>query len=60
MWKVNCFVKGLRPNQAPRVYFALASLTAYFLCMGTHIENYDDAELRQTAFSRVEDLLVLE
>lgn len=55
LWKVNCVAtKGLRKNQMPRIYFAKRGTEIFFLCMGTHITNYDDGQLRDMAFDRVQ------
>lgn len=55
LWKVNCVAtKGLRRSQMPRIYFARREAEIFFLCMGTHIDNYDDRELRDLAFYQVQ------
>jgi hypothetical protein len=58
IWKVELVVPkaGLRPNQYPRVWFAVRGAVIVFLCMGTHIENYDDFALDQLAQARVTDV----
>lgn len=58
IWKVELVVPkaGLRPNQYPRVWFAVRGAVIVFLCMGTHIENYDDFALDQLAQVRVTDV----
>ncbi len=57
MWKVELVVPnaGLRPNQYPRVWFAVKGSVIVFLCMGTHIDNYDNEKLGSIAMSRVTD-----
>jgi len=58
MWKVELVVpkSGLRPNQFPRVWFAVKGSVIAFLCLATHTDNYDDGEMDRMAFSRVEDV----
>ena len=57
MWKIELVVPnaGLRPNQYPRVWFAVKGEVIVFLCMGTHIDNYDDEKMNKIAMSRVTD-----
>lgn len=55
LWKINCVAtKGLRRSQMPRIYFARRGVEIFFLCMGGHIENYDDGKLRDLALYRVQ------
>ena len=42
IWKIELAVKNLRPNQFPRVWFAVQGATVAFLCVATHIDNHDD------------------
>lgn len=58
LWKVEMVVPGagLRPNQYPRVWFAVKGSVVVFLCIGTHIDNYDDGEMDRLAMSRVSDV----
>ncbi len=58
MWKVELAVikSGLRPNQYPRMWFAVSGATIAFLCISSHADNYHDRELDQLALSRVTDL----
>jgi hypothetical protein len=53
VWKVEMSVRGLRKNQSPRVWFAVRGSLLVFLCIGTHVENYDDASLTQQAMDSV-------
>jgi hypothetical protein len=55
VWKVEMSVKGLRKNQSPRVWFAIQGGTLVFLCIGTHIDNYDNKRLENLAVSRASD-----
>jgi len=58
MWKTELPIikSGLRPNQYPRIWFAVSGTTIVFLCISTHIDNYNDKEMDQLALSRVTDL----
>lgn len=53
MWKVEMAVKGLKSNQFPRVWFAVRGSVVVFLCLATHIDNYDDNEMNRIADSLV-------
>lgn len=57
MWKVELVVPdaGLRPNQYPRMWFAVKGSLILFLCIATHIDNYSDDEMDSKALSRVTD-----
>lgn len=57
MWKIELAVEGLRSNQFPRVWFAVQGATIVFLCMATHIDNYNDGVKGGLALSRVSDIL---
>ena len=58
MWKIELAVPdcGLRPNQYPRVWFAVKGENIAFLCMSSHIDNYDNTEMETLAFSRITDI----
>lgn len=58
MWKVELVIpdSGLRPNQYPRMWFAVKGAIIVFLCISTHIDNYNDVEMDRLAFSRITDL----
>jgi hypothetical protein len=58
MWKIELVVpkSGLRPNQFPRMWFAVRGEVIAFLSLGTHMDNYDDEERTQTALKRVTDI----
>lgn len=53
LWKVELAVKGLRPNQSLRVWFAVKGADGAFLCACTHIDNYSDNDMNKTAMERV-------
>lgn len=55
MWKVELVVpnSGLRPNQCPRMWFAVKGINIAFLCISSHIDNYNDAQMDKIALSRV-------
>jgi len=58
IWKIELVIpdSGLRPNQYPRMWFAVKGSVIAFLCISTHIDNYNDAEMCQLALSRTTDL----
>lgn len=58
MWKVELIVPnaGLRPNQYPRVWFAVRGEYISFLCIATHVDNYNDSGQDQIAMERVDDI----
>ena len=58
LWKIELVVpkSGLRPNQYPRVWFAVKGSNIVFLCIGTHIDNYNDEDKNRIALSRVTDI----
>lgn len=49
IWKIELAVKNLRPNQFPRVWFAVRGATVAFLCVASHINNYDDNTMNRQA-----------
>ena len=55
MWKTELPVihSGLRPNQYPRIWFVQSGATIAFLCIGSHIDNYNDGDMDTLALSRV-------
>lgn len=57
MWKTELVLikSGLRPNQFPRVWFAIQGAKLVFLCMNTHIDNYNDGEMDRLALERITD-----
>jgi hypothetical protein len=57
MWKIELVVPkaNLRPNQFPRVWFAVKGAVIVLLCMGNHMDNYNDAEMDKLAIARVTD-----
>ena len=57
LWKVELLIpnSGLRPNQWPRMWFVVKGAIIAFLCMSSHIDNYNDEEMNQLALSRVGD-----
>lgn len=57
IWKVELAVVNLRPNQFPRIWFAIQGSVVAFLCAGTHMDNYDDAERDRTAELLATDIL---
>jgi hypothetical protein len=59
LWKVELVVPncGLRPNQYPRMLFVVKGAVVIFLCISTHIDNYNDKEITNLAFSRITDFV---
>ena len=49
IWKIELAVKNVRSNQCPRVWFAIQGATVAFLCVATHIDNYDDNFMNREA-----------
>ena len=58
LWKVELVVpnSGLRPNQFPRMWFAVKGAVIAFLCIASHVDNYDDEEMTKLASVRVTDI----
>lgn len=56
VYKVNMAVQGISKGQCPRVYFWLETGTITFLCMDSHIDNYDDAKLKEKAKQRIMEM----
>lgn len=57
LWKTELVVpnSGLRPNQWPRMWFAVKGAIIAFLCLSSHIDNYNDERMNRLALSRVSD-----
>jgi len=57
LWKAELVIpkSGLRPNQWPRLWFAVKGSIIVFLCIASHTDNYDDEEIKNTALSRTSD-----
>ena len=57
LWKIELVVpnSGLRPNQYPRMWFVVKGSIIAFLCISSHIDNYNDEEMNRLALSRVSD-----
>ena len=57
LWKIELVVpnSGLRPNQYPRMWFVVKGAIVAFLCISSHIDNYNDEEMNRLALSRVSD-----
>lgn len=56
IWKVELAVHGLKPNQFPRIWFAVKGSSIAFLCIVSHIDNYSDNQLNQVAIARISDI----
>lgn len=57
LWKTELIVpnSGLRPNQWPRMWFVVKGAIIAFLCISSHIDNYNDEQMNRLAMSRVSD-----
>lgn len=57
LWKVELVIpkSGLRPNQWPRMWFAVKGEIIVFLCVATHADNYSDEKMNWLAMARVTD-----
>ena len=58
LWKTELAVikSDLRPNQYPRIWFAVSGATIVFLCIGTHVDNYNDNEMNRLALERATEM----
>ncbi|MEK7213531.1 MAG: hypothetical protein AAB637_00235 [Patescibacteria group bacterium] len=58
LWKIELVVpnSSLRPNQYPRMWFAVKGANIAVLCMTTHIDNHSDEKMNKVALSRITDL----
>ncbi len=57
LWKVELVIpnSGLRPNQLPRLWFVAKGTIIIFLCISSHIDNYNDEKMNSLALARVTD-----
>lgn len=57
LWKVEVVLLGttLRPNQWPRMWFAISGDKVVFLCIVAHMQNYDNNTVDNTATDRASD-----
>lgn len=58
IWKVELVIpkSNLRPNQYPRMWFGVKGSIISFLCISTHIDNYDEHEIDSLALNRITDI----
>lgn len=58
IWKLEVAMKksGLRPNQWPRVWFAISGDTITFLVASTHVNNYSDGQCDKFALDRYTEI----
>jgi hypothetical protein len=56
VWKIELVVPGIKPNQFPRMWFAVQGSNIALLCIATHIDNYDDNLMVKIAVERVTDI----
>jgi hypothetical protein len=54
VWKIELALpgSGLRPNQFPRMWFAVKGSMLVMLCIATHIDNHKDNEMECLAHER--------
>ena len=57
LWKTELVIpnSGLRPNQWPRMWFVVKGAIIAFLCISSHVDNYNDDEMDRLALSGVCD-----
>lgn len=56
IWKYEVAVKGLRPNQWPRFWFAVSGKTITFLVANSHVNNYDNNECDRLSIDRFSEI----
>ena len=58
LWKVEVALigSGLRPNQWPRMWFAVSGDTFTLLTVAVHQDNYDDGAQDRLAINRYTDI----
>lgn len=57
LWKLELVLpgSGLRPNQWPRVWFVVSGNKIVFVCIVSHVQNYDNNVVDRLALSRASD-----
>lgn len=57
LWKIELVIpnSGLRPNQWPRMWFVVKGAIIAFLCISSHIDNYNDRNMDRLALMRISD-----
>ena len=58
LWKIELVIpkSGLRPNQFPRMWFAVKGREMAMIAMALHSDNYNNNELDKLAIERVNDI----
>lgn len=58
LWKIELVIpnSGLRPSQWPRIWFVVKGAIIAFLCVSSHVDNYNDEDMKRLALSRISDL----
>lgn len=56
VWKIELSIPNVKSNQSPRVWFVVKGSNIAFLCIVTHIDNYDDNQMNRIALERVTDI----
>ena len=49
-------VKGIKPNQSPRIWFVVQGSNVAFLCAKSHIDNYNNNEVDRLAKNLATDI----
>lgn len=57
LWKIEVALpgSGLKPNQWPRMWFAVSGDRVVYLCIVVHMQNYDNNEVDKIAQARTSD-----
>ena len=57
LWKAELIIpnSGLRPNQWPRIWFVVKGVMIAFLCISSHVDNYNDEDMNRLALLRISD-----
>lgn len=58
LWKVELMIpnSGLRPNQMPRMWFAVKGSIIALLCIASHVDNYSDDKKTKLSIERLTDI----
>lgn len=58
LWKIELVIpkSGLRPNQFPRMWFAVKGAEVSLLLIVSHVDNYDNNEMDELAKARANDI----
>ena len=58
LWKIEVAIpkSNLRPNQFPRMWFGVQGAKIGFLCISTHMDNYNNKKMERLAMDRLTDI----